>query len=327
MHARRVTFIDYSTFAFVSAFVTGSALTILVIVAHRPGSAAVWELFFDEFSDLLERTSMYASSLIIVGDLNIHLDVTSGSATVKFLDILDQLSLVQHVIGATHRVGHCLDVFITRREMCVRSVDVSPSRRLTTRVSSADSTFWSHRITQPLAVTADVGVSSTTTVSTKDLCQSEMVRDLSTLCSASELFDHSNTTLRTRLEVHAPVKTVCVRAARTAPWYDEDCRREKKETRRLEKLYRRTTVEGDKKLWQVQFKHQWLFFNRNSMATGLQRSTRAEVTQRLYGRNCGLGCRHHHLKTQVTSLLMTLLSSSRRRLTRFELQLRALHHL
>ena len=35
------------------------------------------------------------------------------------------------------------------------------------------------------------------------------------------------------------------------------------------------------------------FFNRNSMATGLQRSTRAEVTQRLYGRNCGLRCRHH----------------------------------
>ena len=74
-----------------------------------------------------------------------------------------------------------------------------------------------------------------------------MVRNLSTSCSASELFDHFNTTLRTLLDVHAPVKTVCVRAARTAPWYDEDCRRERKETRRLEKLYPRTEVEGDKK--------------------------------------------------------------------------------
>ena len=56
LHARRVTFIDYNTFEFVSAYVTGSALTILVIVACRSGSAAVSELFFDEFTDLLERT-------------------------------------------------------------------------------------------------------------------------------------------------------------------------------------------------------------------------------------------------------------------------------
>ena len=44
-----------------------------------------------------------------------------------------------------------------------------------------------------------------------------MVCDLSTSCSASGLFDHYNTTLRTLLNVHAPVVTVCVRAARTAP--------------------------------------------------------------------------------------------------------------
>jgi hypothetical protein len=58
-------FIDYNTFEFVSAYVTGSGLTILVIVIYRPGSAAVSDQFFDEFSDLLERASTYASSLII----------------------------------------------------------------------------------------------------------------------------------------------------------------------------------------------------------------------------------------------------------------------
>ena len=60
----------------------------------------------------------------------------------------------------------------------------------------------------------------------EDLCQSEMVHDLSTSCSACELSDHYFTTLRSLLDVHAPFKTVCVRAARTVPWYDEDCRRE-----------------------------------------------------------------------------------------------------
>jgi hypothetical protein len=54
------------------------------------------------------------------------------------------------------------------------------------------------------------------------------------------------------LDIHAPVKTVAVRAARAAPWYDEDCRREKKETHCLEKLYRRTKADVDERLWQVQ---------------------------------------------------------------------------
>jgi len=121
-----------------SASVTGSVVTILVIVAYQHGSAAISDVFFDELSDLLERTSTFASSLIIAGDLNIHLDVTSDSVTVKFLDILDQHSVVQHVIGATHhaghchsvlitthRAGHCHSVLITSRELCVWSVQVS----------------------------------------------------------------------------------------------------------------------------------------------------------------------------------------------------------
>ena len=63
LYARRVTFIDYSTFESVSAYVMGSALKILVIVMHQPGSAFVSDQFFDEFSDLLERASTYALSL------------------------------------------------------------------------------------------------------------------------------------------------------------------------------------------------------------------------------------------------------------------------
>ena len=46
--------------------------------------------------------------------------------TIKFINALDLHGLVQHVTGFTHRAGHCLDVLIPRREMCVNSVDVDP---------------------------------------------------------------------------------------------------------------------------------------------------------------------------------------------------------
>jgi hypothetical protein len=51
---------------------------------HSCVSTWFTDLIFDDFSDLLERSSTYASSLIIAGDFNIHLeDDTSDSATVK----------------------------------------------------------------------------------------------------------------------------------------------------------------------------------------------------------------------------------------------------
>lgn len=52
------------------------------------------------------------------------MDVTTDPATTRFNHALDLHSLVQHVTGATHHAGHCLDVLITRRELCVRSISV-----------------------------------------------------------------------------------------------------------------------------------------------------------------------------------------------------------
>ena len=52
--------------------------------------------------------------LIITGDLNFHLDDLQDPETVKFLRILDDHGLVQHVREPTHSGGHILDVVIVR---------------------------------------------------------------------------------------------------------------------------------------------------------------------------------------------------------------------
>jgi len=200
--------------------------------------------FFDEFSDLLERASVYASSLIVAGDINIHLDELTDLKTIKFIEILDSHGLVQHVTGATHRAGHCLDVFITRRELCVRSVDVDPP------------TFSDH---STIVAQVDLLVPQDHTTERRvqrcwrqfdldrfieDLEQSSLVRDSTDDDNVNNLFDRYDNTLRSLLDVHAPTRTVCVRAARSAPWYDADCREAKKQTRRLEKLYRTSKAAG-----------------------------------------------------------------------------------
>jgi len=65
LHAKRIFFADYLTFEYVAVYLTGSTLTLLFIVLYRPGAVIASFQFFDEFSHLLERASVYASSVLL----------------------------------------------------------------------------------------------------------------------------------------------------------------------------------------------------------------------------------------------------------------------
>ena len=43
--------------------------------------------------------------LLIVGDMNIHVDVPDDADAIKFLDLLNCMGLTQHVTTPTHRSG------------------------------------------------------------------------------------------------------------------------------------------------------------------------------------------------------------------------------
>ena len=75
-------------------------------MVYRSVSIAVNTLFFDEFADLIERVAAFAAPIVIVGDINLHLDDPSASTTASSNDILGGADLTQHIIGATYRAGH-----------------------------------------------------------------------------------------------------------------------------------------------------------------------------------------------------------------------------
>ena len=70
--------------------------------------------FLSEFADYLEFIVLTTEPLVITGDMNIHVDDPDNSDTVKFLDLIESMSLNQHVTTPTHRSGHKLDLIITR---------------------------------------------------------------------------------------------------------------------------------------------------------------------------------------------------------------------
>lgn len=89
----------------------------IIIVYRPPYSTAhpvMTSVFFDEFTLYLESVIMSSEPLIIVGDFNIHVDISTDPNAIQFLDLLSSMGLNQHVNKPTHLSGHTLDLIITR---------------------------------------------------------------------------------------------------------------------------------------------------------------------------------------------------------------------
>ena len=61
-----------------------------------------------------QYTHGHTTPLVIVGDINLHLDVPSPAQVNNFLDRQSGADLIRRVVGLTHRDGHTLDVVITQ---------------------------------------------------------------------------------------------------------------------------------------------------------------------------------------------------------------------
>ena len=97
---------------------TGSLRFRLAIIYRPPYSVnhpVTVNSFIDEFSEYLESVILSNDVLCLTGDFNIHVDDHNDSAACRFLDLLESMSLTQHVTEPTHELGHTLDLVITRK--------------------------------------------------------------------------------------------------------------------------------------------------------------------------------------------------------------------
>ena len=86
---------SFKLFELLAVHIQSSSLNLIVGVIYRSGFSEVNFTFFDVFADFIERVAaVYAAPLIIVGDVNDHLDVLSASSTSNFNDILAGAGLV-----------------------------------------------------------------------------------------------------------------------------------------------------------------------------------------------------------------------------------------
>ena len=102
-----------------------------IVVFYRPPPSAksglAATMVFDEWDRFIDQHTIKPGPLIIMGDLNIHIDNTTNADSRRLINFVDTTGIVLHVREPTHRICHTLIVLMTRStdEHLVRNVTIT----------------------------------------------------------------------------------------------------------------------------------------------------------------------------------------------------------
>ena len=238
------------SFEFSEWIVTSSfSRSLRIVILYRPPYSdqhkVTTEKFLMDFSTYLETLLLVKEELLIVGDFNIHVDISNDVDAIKFLDLLDSVGLQQHIKKPTHVHGHTLDLVITRSSAGI--IQSQPN---------VDRFFSDHAF-----ILCELQPSKPqTTVKTVyyrklgRIDKSALMNDIaiSSFCSDSSLHDHLGTheldslvqkyqdTLTTVIDQHAPIISKTLVARPKVPWYNKEIDNAKRQRRKAERTWRRT---------------------------------------------------------------------------------------
>jgi len=198
--------------------------------------------FLSDFTDFVTQLSSISPSVLLIGDLNIHIGTPEAKFTSDFLDILNCLNLTQHVTSPTHNHGHILDLVcstpsLTIHNLSLTDLTISDHLAITldtitpfpTAKHTSTITFRNLKSISPIALTSSISLAIST-------CS------LPSAPTASDLVNFYNHTLSTCLNQIAPLKTASVTFSNSAPWYTPDLHILKRQKRQLERIHKKSSL-------------------------------------------------------------------------------------
>ena len=237
---------------------------IKLLVIYRPpystAHCVTVATFLDEFANYLEPIILSPEPLVIIGDMNIHVDDPSVPDAIKFLDLLDTYDLTQHVNTPTHHLGHTLDLIITLvSDALAKSTPISDSylsdHALAKSTPISDSYLSNHStVLCPLALRKPVlAVKQVTFRKIKAIDLANCKNDIaeSNLCQdppveLKDLVSSYNTTCASILNKHAPELTKTIIERPRVPWFNEEIRLANRDLRTKERIWRTSKLDSDR---------------------------------------------------------------------------------
>ncbi len=203
------------------------------------------------YTDFLSDLLVNADKALIVGDFNIHVDNTNDALGLAFTNLRNSFGVKQNVTGPTHRFNYTLDliishgIYLTDIDIVPQSDDVTDHFLVSCMLHITHINYMALRY-RP-GRTFVPGPKDRFTNSLPDLSQLLCVPittdELDTITS------NMGTIFSNTLETVASIKLKKVIEKRAAPWYNSYTHSLKKETRNLERKWRKTNLEVFRIAW------------------------------------------------------------------------------
>ena len=247
---------SFKSFEALQANVSSNSHSLKLIVIYRPenveygGQRIPFSLFLEEFASLLDTFVLHPSEVILTGDFNIWVDDLNDPRTRQFMNLLSTYGMKQHVTEKTHIHGHTLDLLITRdSNNTLSDVSVVPG------ISDHYAVHCSLDLERPPPARKTVTTRPLRTMDSEQF-RTGALESLSainfktdSITSCVESYNNSLSELIDRL---APQKTRSVVVKPSSPWMTEDIHAAKCLKRRLERKWRRTKSDYDRKAYTKQ---------------------------------------------------------------------------
>ena len=199
---------------------------IVVAMYHPPSNCKEFSdtTFIDQFTDLLTSLQSKYNNIIILGDINMHMeDPTNLNASI-LQDSINAFNLTQHVKIPTHNKGHILDVIITTNSTGFNNVGelVPGPYILDHRLLILETTI---NKLEPQKITTK-GRKPTKNINNifKEKFNNKEVLKSTTLDDA---INHFTKEVLKALDNITPLKKVKTTNRKPKPWYDEDLKQQR----------------------------------------------------------------------------------------------------
>jgi exonuclease III len=234
---------DFNSFEHCKIIFKTESHTLDVNVVYRPPPSPKNKLtatmFFEEFTTFVQDQVTSAGDMLLVGDVNFHLDVSTDPDTKKFLTLIDSVNLKQHVMEPTHRSGHTLDVVITRE-----SGSIIQSLQVGDMISDHTLITCQVKHPKPIPMQATVMTRKLRSICIEDFRQ-DVTKSLPVCDDLSDvrtLVSDYNQVLESTLDKHAPLKTKTITLRPKQPWFTDKLYRAKCDKRLAEHQWRKTRL-------------------------------------------------------------------------------------
>ena len=189
------------------------------------------------------------SEKIVAGDLNINVGDPHGENTSRLLDLLTSFECTQWVTGMTQVRGGTLDHVITRSYDSISDLCVDPPGI----ISDHSLITW----TLPFAIQHPISERRTVrgwrrvnmNLLRQSIRDSELCAEIPESATTESMFEIYENVLREVANKFAPARTTEVRRQPIAVWFDDESRLLRRQSRMLERRYRRSGLVSDRLLW------------------------------------------------------------------------------